>query len=63
MATEFAAPCETCRSELGIGPGVWLRTARVEGTLRAEADIGFASCLRGHRVVVRRAVAQQLTVV
>jgi hypothetical protein len=63
VATEFAAPCETCRDELGIGPGVWLRAARVAGTLCAEADVGFTSCWRGHRIVVRRAVSRQLTVV
>jgi hypothetical protein len=26
----------------------------VEGTLRADADVGFTTCRRGHRIVVRR---------
>jgi hypothetical protein len=28
----------------------------VTGRLRAEADVGFMSCRRGHRIVVRRRV-------
>ena len=26
----------------------------IEGTLRRNADVGFTTCRRGHRVVVRR---------
>jgi hypothetical protein len=36
--TSFAAPCEAC----------------LEGELRLDADVGFSTCARGHRVVVRR---------
>jgi hypothetical protein len=26
----------------------------VEGTLRRDADVGFTTCRRGHRIIVRR---------
>jgi hypothetical protein len=28
----------------------------VHGTLRPEADVGFTTCRRGHRIVMRRIV-------
>jgi hypothetical protein len=31
----------------------------VHGSLRRDADVGFTTCRRGHRIVVRR-VARQL---
>ena len=51
-ATAYAVPCEACRDER-----VWPRSVEatvVEGTLRAEADVGFTTCRRGHRIRVRR---------
>ncbi len=33
--------------------------ALIDGTLRRDADVGFTTCPRGHRVVVRR-VGRQL---
>ena len=65
-AVSFTAPCEICRAELELGRNVWsvgLRSAVVEGTLRREADVGFATCRRGHRVVVRRTVPARLAAV
>ncbi|HET8606130.1 MAG TPA: hypothetical protein VFL66_03785 [Gaiellaceae bacterium] len=62
-AVAFHAPCEACRAELALGRNVFsvgLRSAVVEGTLRREADVGFAVCHRGHRVVVRRTVPARL---
>ena len=62
-AESFSAPCEACRADLELGRNVWsvgLRAAVVEGTLRREADVGFAVCRRGHRVVVRRTVPVRL---
>ena len=56
-ATSFRAPCDACRSALVLGHEAWsigLRSTVVEGTLRAEADVGFMTCCRGHRIVVRR---------
>jgi hypothetical protein len=51
-ATAFAAPCEACGED-----GRWtdpLEPTVVEGTLRREADVGFTTCRRGHRIRVRR---------
>ncbi|MGZ4440738.1 MAG: hypothetical protein ACXVZN_10295 [Gaiellaceae bacterium] len=62
-AVAFHAPCDACRADLELGRNVWsvgLRSAVVEGTLRREADVGFVTCMRGHRVVVRRAVSRPL---
>jgi hypothetical protein len=50
-ATSFAEPCEAC---LSIRESLAARHVVVEGTLRAEADVGFCTCRRGHRIVVRR---------
>ena len=51
-ATAYAVPCEACHDE-----GAWPRSVAetvVEGSLRAEADVGFTTCRRGHRIRVRR---------
>jgi len=40
-----------------------VRTAVVEGRLRPEADVGFMTCRRGHRIIVRRAISRPLVVV
>jgi hypothetical protein len=50
-ATSYAAECEAC---LYAREPVAAHEARVSGTLRSRADIGFTSCRRGHRIVVRR---------
>jgi hypothetical protein len=50
-ATAYAVPCEACHDD------VWPRSVAetvVEGSLRAEADVGFTTCRRGHRIRVRR---------
>jgi hypothetical protein len=50
-ATSFDEPCEAClavRESRPDGPCV------VHGTLRADADVGFTTCSRGHRIVMRR---------
>jgi hypothetical protein len=57
-ATHFAAPCDACRTErrwIEISPAV------VEGSLRLDADVGFATCWRGHRIRVRRIARSPLT--
>ena len=49
-ATSFDEPCEACltmREEIES-------EALVHGTLRADADVGFTTCPRGHRIVMRR---------
>jgi hypothetical protein len=54
-ATSFTAPCEAClaRREPELW-GIAIGAARVSGELRLDADVGFTTCARGHRVVVRR---------
>jgi hypothetical protein len=47
----FAALCEACRAELRWAE---LSPTFVEGSLRLDADVGFATCRRGHRIRVRR---------
>jgi hypothetical protein len=51
-ATAFAVPCEACRDERGW-PRLFEPTV-IQGTLRREADVGFTTCRRGHRIRVRR---------
>jgi hypothetical protein len=58
-ATSFEAPCEACLARRHAPSGgsylsLSLAPALVEGTLRSEADVGFTTCQRGHRIVVRR---------
>jgi hypothetical protein len=33
----------------------------VHGTLRRDADVGFTTCRRGHRIVMRRIAPRPLT--
>ena len=50
-ATSFDEPCEACaatREAFESDAGL------VHGTLRADADVGFTTCPRGHRIVMRR---------
>jgi hypothetical protein len=57
-ATTFEVPCEACLAGRGGGErraaGVGKPLALAEGTLRRDADVGFMTCPRGHRIVVRR---------
>ena len=60
--TTFSEVCEAChydRRELDLYS---YSAGLVEGSLRLEADVGFATCRRGHRVFVRR-VARTLELV
>ena len=62
--TSFESSCEVCLSRRGgwadaYGWSLAVDTARVEGTLRRDADVGFTTCRRGHRIVIRR-VARRL---
>jgi hypothetical protein len=50
-ATSFAEPCEAC---LSARESVAARNVIVRGTLRGDADVGFTTCRRGHRIVMRR---------
>jgi len=51
-ATAYAVPCDAC-GEDHRRPNL-LEPCLVEGTLRREADVGFTTCRRGHRIRVRR---------
>ena len=55
-ATTFDEPCEACVS---LREQVEAESLLVHGTLRRDADVGFTTCRRGHRIVVRR-VARKL---
>ncbi len=59
-ATTFAEPCEAC---LATRESLSVRASVVHGTLRPEADVGFTTCRRGHRIVVRRLGRRVLTAV
>jgi len=50
-ATSFEAECEVC---LHARESLADRYVRVTGTLRRDADVGFTTCQRGHRIVLRR---------
>jgi hypothetical protein len=58
--TSFEASCEACLARRHEATSHWDRwsvsvsAATVEGTLRREADVGFTTCRRGHRIIVRR---------
>ena len=58
-ATSYEANCEACEAKRDESPTAYAVTrsrdsASIEGTLRSDADVGFTTCWRGHRVVVRR---------
>jgi hypothetical protein len=54
-ATTFAALCEECLAEPDQPVATLAyRAAKLNGRLRAEADVGFARCDRGHRISIRR---------
>jgi hypothetical protein len=59
-ARTFAAPCDACRADRHWR---YLSPTVVEGTLRIEADVGFVTCRRGHRIRVRRIARSPLTAV
>jgi len=51
-ATNYAVHCEACDEDRS-----WprqLHPTLVEGTLRTDADVGFTTCFRGHRIRIRR---------
>jgi hypothetical protein len=50
-ATTFEAECEACRY---ARESIATRHIVVAGSLRPDADVGFTTCRRGHRIVLRR---------
>jgi hypothetical protein len=59
-ATSFAEPCEAC---LSLRESLATRHVIVHGTLRRDADVGFTTCSRGHRIVMRRVYRRPLVAV
>lgn len=57
-ATRFEEPCEAC---LAAEESLAAELCVVAGTLRADADVGFTTCRRGHRIIMHR-VARSLAV-
>jgi hypothetical protein len=55
-ATSFEEPCEAC---MALRESLAADQLLVYGSLRRDADVGFTTCRRGHRIVVRR-VAREL---
>jgi hypothetical protein len=55
-ATRFEEACEAC---LAAEESLAAELCVVAGTLRADADVGFTTCRRGHRIIVHR-VARSL---
>ena len=58
-ATSFEVPCEACLAhrdgwEDTYAWSLSVDSALIEGTLGQDADVGFMTCRRGHRVVIRR---------
>ena len=49
-ATSFDELCEACVAARELES----ETLLVHGTLRVDADVGFTTCPRGHRIVMRR---------
>ena len=63
-ATSFEADCEACqarRDEWSVSVQM-AQAAHVVGTLRREADVGFLTCRRGHRIVVHRVGRAQVRI-
>jgi hypothetical protein len=50
-ATSFDEPCEAC---VAARQALEDEACVVRGTLRADVDVGFTTCPRGHRIVMRR---------
>ena len=52
--TEFATPCDVCLSYEEGSLAARHRAAKIHGSLRHDVDIGFRTCRRGHRILIRR---------
>ena len=53
-ATTYAAECEACLHTRESFDPFGSHEVEISGTLRRDADVGFTTCRRGHRIVVRR---------
>ena len=58
-ATSFEVSCEACLAHREgwadkYGWRLSVDNSLTEGTIRRDADVGFTTCRRGHRIVVHR---------
>jgi hypothetical protein len=58
-ATSFEVPCEACQARRSGWSDTYswklsVHSTLIEGTIRRDADVGFITCRRGHRIVVHR---------
>jgi hypothetical protein len=53
-ATSFEAACEACLARREDQWSIAVDMLQIVGTLRRDADVGFTTCPRGHRIVVHR---------
>jgi hypothetical protein len=53
-ATSFLGLCDECLADRDQDVALAYRLAKVSGSLRSDADVGFARCRRGHRLSIRR---------
>ena len=50
-ATTLDEPCDVC---LSARESLAVEACVVHGSLRRDADVGFTTCRRGHRIIVHR---------
>ena len=63
-STAYSECCELCLGSIDeYGGSIGHRAATVQGSLRAEVDVAFATCRRGHRLVIRRTARPLLPLV
>jgi hypothetical protein len=53
-ASDFATPCDVCMSHEEGSLAARHRAAKIQGSLRRDVDVGFRTCRRGHRILIRR---------
>ena len=53
-ATEYSTPCDVCMSHEEGSLAARHRAAKIQGSLRSDVDVGFRTCRRGHRILIRR---------
>jgi hypothetical protein len=52
--TTFEVRCDACEADAHRWGAAEVGAGVVEGSLRGDVDVGFRTCRRGHRILVRR---------
>jgi hypothetical protein len=52
--TQFEVRCDACVADVQRVGAIMAGGTVVEGSLRRDVDVGFRTCRRGHRILVRR---------